>query len=184
MGSSPQNCTDQMARVVSLFVLLLSASVVSAYTLTGCFQDGPKRALLSTRLALPSALTPKACSDAARARGLPVYGLARGNECWIGMLAVCCQPHHNTAALAVLDLESSTHAHHCCRCRAPPCDPMCAGADLKASRMVYPASTECNTPCVGDAAQTCGGANSVSLVRARVHGLMVSCGRRQADNPI
>lgn len=41
------------------------------------------------------------------------------------------------------------------------------GVDLEAAKYVYGPSTECNTPCAGDATQFCGGAASARMVRHR-----------------
>lgn len=111
----------------TFLVLLLAAASASAGTLIGCFQDGPKRALVSSRLTLAGSVTVKACSDAARARGLPVYGLARGNECWASKFVFSTSRHvHYTAAAAAAthDASAATPARCCCRSPALPalCD--------------------------------------------------------------
>lgn len=69
------------------WLCLAAAAVVSidaADTLVGCYLDGPRRSLSSQLIQTGGQLTVKACSDAAKARGQPVFAVARGNECWIG----------------------------------------------------------------------------------------------------
>lgn len=67
-------------------VLLLAGCTVhsaAAGSFVGCFSDEVIE-VLPTRALLTVQLTPAACSSAASARGLTVYGL-KGNECWIGV---------------------------------------------------------------------------------------------------
>lgn len=66
--------------------LLLCCSIIAAGAASefvGCFGTG-SRDVLPEWAVLATALTPSACADAAAARGLPVYGLKGGTECWMG----------------------------------------------------------------------------------------------------
>jgi len=83
-----------MAPCIMYHLRLLTAALALAYalqihatdTLVGCFKDGPRR-VLPTQVSGSGQLTQSICSEAAKARGQPLYGLKNGNECWIGQSA-------------------------------------------------------------------------------------------------